>query len=53
MEIKNEDEYARASERADQLHDSKIEAERQELAELLQAMKVYEYDFVKMLRDYL
>lgn len=51
MEIKNEGEYARASERADQLFDTKVEAERQELAELLKALKAYEQDFIKMLKE--
>ena len=52
VEIKNEDEYARASQRADELYGAKKNApQRQELEELLAALKAYEYEFVRMLRE--
>ncbi len=52
MEIKNEGDYARASERADQLEGTQIQTEQLELTELLKAMKAYEQDFIKMLKEY-
>ena len=50
--IKNEDEYAKASERADELYGAKLNTvQKQELDELLVALKAYEDEFVKMLRE--
>lgn len=54
IEIKNEGDYEKASERADELYDKKPAAgtpEKKELDELLKALKAYEDDFVKMLKD--
>ena len=52
MKITNESEYEKASERADELFDAKKGTpEEKELQELLKAIKEYEDDFVRMLRD--
>lgn len=52
MEIKNEDEYARASQRADDLYGVGDDSpQKKELDELLAALKAYEYEFVRMLRE--
>ncbi|CAG5073319.1 hypothetical protein DYBT9623_04779 [Dyadobacter sp. CECT 9623] len=52
MVIKNETEYERASERADEIFGAKKGTpEEKELQELLKALKAYEDDFVKMLKD--
>ena len=52
MKIKNESEYEKASERADEIFDAKKGTpEEKELQELLKAIKEYEDDFVRMLRD--
>ncbi|WP_169739278.1 hypothetical protein [Dyadobacter crusticola] len=52
MTIKNESEYEKASERADEIFGSKKGTpEEKELKELLKAMKDYEDDFIKMLKD--
>lgn len=51
-DLKNEDDYAKASERADELFGAKPGTPQyQELDELLRALKEYEYAFVKMLRE--
>lgn len=51
-EIKNEDDYAKASERADELFGARAGTpQQQELDELLRVLKDYEYAFVKMLRE--
>ena len=52
MEIKNEDDYARASQRADELYGAGVNSpQKQELDALLAAIKAYEYAFVKMLKE--
>lgn len=52
QEISNETEYAIASERADALYGAKPDTpEKKELDELLAALKAYEYEFVRMLRE--
>ncbi|WP_353717364.1 hypothetical protein [Dyadobacter sp. 676] len=52
MKITNETEYEKAAERADALEGAKKGSpEEKELKELLKAMKEYEDDFVRMLRD--
>ncbi len=52
MEIENEDDYARASQRADELYGAdKNHSQKKELDELLAAIKTYEYEFVRMLRE--
>jgi hypothetical protein len=52
MEIKNESEYEKASDRADQIFNAKKGTpEHTELQELLNALKKYEDDFVKMLKN--
>jgi len=52
MKITNESEYEKASERADEIFNAKKgSAEEKELQELLKAIKDYEDDFVRMLRD--
>lgn len=52
MEINNEDDYARASQRADELYGAEKSAtQKQELEELLVVIKEYEYEFVRMLRE--
>ncbi|MBU1820756.1 MAG: hypothetical protein KKG00_04485 [Bacteroidetes bacterium] len=52
--LKNESDYEQASERADELYEKKPapgSPEKKELDELLKALKAYEDDFVKMLKD--
>ena len=50
-ELKNESEYEKASERADQIFSAKVRTpEHAELQEILKALKKYEDDFVKMLK---
>lgn len=52
MKIHNETEYEIASERADEIFGAKKGSpEHAELQELLKALKDYEDDFVKMLKD--
>lgn len=52
LEIKNESDYARASERADALYGaSEGTPQKKELDELLAALRAYEADFVRMLKD--
>lgn len=52
MKITNESEYEKASERAEELFDAKKGTpEEKELHELLKAIKDYEDDFVRMLRE--
>ncbi|GGC13356.1 hypothetical protein [Dyadobacter sediminis] len=52
MKISNEGEYEKASERADEIFGAKKGSpEEKELQELLKAIKEYEDDFVKMLKD--
>lgn len=52
MEIKNETEYEKASERADEIFGAKKGSpEEKELQELLKTLKAYEDNFVKMLKD--
>ena len=52
MKITNESEYEKASERADEIFNAKKGTpEAKELEELLKAIKEYEDDFVRMLRD--
>lgn len=52
MKITNESEYEQASERADEIFNAKKGSpEEKELQELLKAIKDYEDDFVRMLRD--
>ncbi|QRR03334.1 hypothetical protein [Dyadobacter sandarakinus] len=52
MKITNESEYEQASERADELWSAKKGTpEENELQELLKAIKAYEDDFIKMLRN--
>ena len=51
MELKNESEYEKASERADEIFSAKAGTpEHAELQEILKALKKYEDDFVKMLK---
>ncbi len=55
MLLKNESDYEKAVERADELYDQKPAQgtpEKRELDELLKALKAYEDDFVKMLKNY-
>ncbi|MCU0471286.1 MAG: hypothetical protein MUF58_22140 [Arcicella sp.] len=53
MEIKNETEYEKASARADEIFNAKKGTpEHDELQSLLKALKKYEDDFVKMLKDF-
>lgn len=52
MKIKNESDYEKASERADEIYGAKKGTpEEKELQELLKAIKDYEDDFVRMLRE--
>ncbi len=52
IKIKNEAEYEKASERADKLYNAKKgSSDHKELQALLKALKAYEDDFVKMLKD--
>lgn len=55
LKLKNESDYEKASERADELYAQKPAAgtpEKKELDELMKALKAYEDDFVKMLKDH-
>lgn len=52
MEIKNESDYEKASDRADEIFNAKKGTlEFDELQELLKALKKYDDDFVRMLKD--
>ena len=52
QEIKNESEYEKASDRADEIFSAKEGTpEYTELQELLKALKKYDDDFVKMLKE--
>ncbi len=52
MEIKNESDFEKASERADEIFDAKVGTpEYQELQMLLNELKRYETDFIKMLKE--
>jgi len=52
MTIKNETEYEKAQERADEIFGAKKGSpEEKELQELLKAIKDYDDDFIKMLKD--
>ncbi len=52
MEIKNESQYEKASDRADTIFSAKKGTkEFDELQELLKALKKYDDDFVKMLKE--
>lgn len=54
MIIKNEGDYEKAAARADELYEQKPAPgtpEKKELDDLLKALKGYEDDFVKMLKD--
>jgi len=52
IEIKNESDYAHASERADALYGALAGTpEKKELDELLLALKAYEEAFVRMLKE--
>ena len=52
MKIYNETEYEKASERADEIFGAKKGTpEEKELTELLKAIKEYEDDFIRMLKD--
>jgi hypothetical protein len=52
MVIKNETDYEKASERADEIFGAKKGTpEERELSELLKAIKAYEDDFVRMLKE--
>ena len=52
MTIKNESDYEKASERADEIFGAKKGSpEEKELQEILKAIKAYEDDFIRMLKD--
>ena len=52
MVLKNESDYEKASERIEEIYGAKTGTpEKKELDELLKAVKAYEDDFVKFLRD--
>ena len=52
MEIKNESDYEKASDRADEIFNAKKGTpEFDELQELLKVLKKYDDDFVRMLKD--
>ena len=52
MEIKNESDYEKASDRADEIFNArKGTPEFDELQELLKVLKKYDDDFVRMLKD--
>ena len=52
MEISNESEYEKASDRADAIFSAKKGTpEYDELQELLKALKKYDDDFVRMLKE--
>ena len=51
-EIKNESDYEKASDRADEIFSAKVGTpEYTELQELLKALKKYDDDFTKMLKN--
>jgi antitoxin component HigA of HigAB toxin-antitoxin module len=55
MKINNESEYEKASERTDELFEKKPASgtpEKEELDELLKALKAYEDNFIKMLKNH-
>ncbi len=53
MIIENETEYEKASERAEEIYSAKKGTkENEELQVLLKALKEYEDDFVRMLKDF-
>jgi hypothetical protein len=52
MKLINESDYEKASERADEIYGAKKGTpEEKELQELLKAIKDYEDDFIRMLKD--
>ena len=52
MTLKNESDYEKASERIDEIFGAKPGTpEKKELDELLKAVKEYEDDFIRMLRE--
>ena len=52
QEIKNESDYEKASDRADEIFSAKVGTpEHTELQELLKALKKYDDDFTKMLKN--
>lgn len=52
IEITNESDYAQASERADALYGAaEGTPQKKELDELLAALKAYEQEFVRMLKE--
>lgn len=52
MTIKNESDYEKASERIDEIYGAKAGTpEKKELDELLKAVKAYEEDFIRMLKE--
>lgn len=52
LEINNESDYARAAERTDALYGApEGTPQKQELDELLAALRAYEIDFVRMLKE--
>lgn len=52
MKIENETQYEKASERADELFGAKKGSPQdKELQEILLALKEYDDDFIKMLKD--
>ena len=52
MILRNESDYEKASERIDQIYGAKPGTpEKKELDELLKAVKDYEEDFIRMLKD--
>jgi hypothetical protein len=52
MKLKNESDYEKASERIDEIYGAKVGTpEKKELDELLKAVKDYEDDFIKFLKD--
>lgn len=52
MKLKNESDYEKASERIDEIYGAKAGTpEKKELDELLKAVKNYEDDFIKFLKD--
>jgi hypothetical protein len=52
MKLINESDYEKASERADEIYGAKKGTpEEKELQELLKAIKDYDDDFIKMLKD--
>ena len=52
MELKNESEYEKASDRADEIFNAREDTPQyDELQELLKALKKYDDDFTKMLKN--